>query len=209
LSDEEESKSPVLKVKDGGFPREEVLKQFRGTLFDTKSNNFLGSGMPFNEWYMMMDVLRYDRWHGTQTREEKRRRMKYLIALCAEQARLVKESIQATGISEMLIEDLIAGDWRGVLTCIGMLKFEEERGVFRESQAKRFARFVEIAQETYDTRPKVFCPVCVQPTPKDHIGAFHDGRHICPWCEIVHDDEGNHEDKAKANLKPVKEPASD
>jgi len=205
LSDETERKNPVLEVKDGGYPGREMLDSLKKTLFDTGGDNYLGSGMTFHDWFAMMDLLRYDRWQATQAPHEKRRRMRYLISLCAEQARLVEESIQATGIYEMLIEDLIAGDWKGVDCCIQSLKFEGERPEYRQPQAERFARFVKIAQEAYDTRPKVFCPVCMRPAPKEHVGAFHDGRHVCPWCEVVHDDEGNYEDRAKANLRPVKE----
>jgi hypothetical protein len=89
---------------------------------------------------------------------------------------------------------------------IETLKFEEERREYRQEIAKRFARFVSIAQEAYDTRPKVFCPVCMRPAPAESIGAFHDGRHVCPWCEIVHDDEGQWLERDKANLSIAKEP---
>jgi hypothetical protein len=195
----------MLEVKDGGMPDRKTLERMRGTFLDPKGGNFLGSGMDALEWIAMSNILNFDRWQGTQCREERRRRMQYLIPLCAEQERLVTENLQATGLSEHLIEDLIGGDWNGVKMGIEILKFREERGEYRSLQAKRFAKFVEIAQEAYDTRPMVFCPVCARPAPREHVAAWHDGRHVCPWCEIVHDDEGHFVDKAKANLSPVKD----
>lgn len=206
MSEEDEKKSPVLRVKDGGAGDRDTINLFRGTFLDVHGDNFMGSGLDFHEWFRTMDTLRYDRWFGTQAREERRRRMKYIVKLCAEQERILEEhGLQATGLSEALIENVIEGDWVGVKAWIEGLKFEEEAGRYRSVMASRFAKFVEIAQEAYDTRPKVFCPVCARPAPKEHVGSFHDGRHECPWCKIVHDDEGNFVERAKANLSAVED----
>jgi len=203
---DDEKRSPELEIKDGGMPdRAKIRELFKGTLLDAHGDNFMGSGLGFADWARTMDILRYERWYGNQMREERRRRMKYLIALCAEQERLVAEDISATGLSEALIEHLIEGSWIEVKAYISMLKFEEERHEWRKHMAKRFEKFVAIAQDAYDTRPKVFCPECRKPTPKDSIGAFKDGRHLCPWCDIVHDDAGNWIEKSKAHLAPVED----
>lgn len=204
---DDEKKSPELEVRDGGMPDRKKLRELlHGTFLDVHGDNFMGSGMGFMEWVRTMDLLKYERWYGTQTREERRRRMKYLIQLCAEQERLVEDDISATGLSEAVIENVIEGDWIEVKSWIEHLKFEEERGEYRSLMAKRFEKFVEIAQEAYDTRPKVFCPLCRKPAPKEYIGKWHDGRHVCPWCHVVHDDEGNHVDEGKAKLSAVKDP---
>jgi len=203
---DDEKRSPELEVRDGGMPeRNKMRNLLQGTFLDVHGHNFMGSGLGFGDWSTTMEILRYERWYGSQAREERRRRMKYLIRLCAEQERLVEEDISATGLSEALIEHLIEGDWNEVRAYISILKFEEERHEWRKEIAPRFAKFVAIAQEAYDTRPRVFCPVCRRPAPKEHIGAFQDGRHVCPWCEIVHDDEGEWVEKSKAHLTPVEE----
>jgi len=204
--DDEEKRSPQLEVRDGGMPsRTEIQKLLKGTFLDAYGTNFMGSGLDFGDWMRTLDILRYERWYGNQARDEKKRRMKYLIALCAEQERLVESDISATGLSQSLIEDLIQGDWNSVKSWTTALKFEEENQSWREEMQKRFAKFVEIAQEAYDTRPKVFCPVCRRPTPKQNIGSFKDGRHECPWCTLVHDDDGKFIEKSKAHLSPVED----
>lgn len=203
----DEKNSPLLTVKDGGIPDRKTLKSLHSKLLDLDGHNFMGSGLNATEWFATMDVLRYDRWHGSQTAEEKRRRMKYVVLLCAEQKRLEDEDIQATGLSLALIENVIEGDWNSVTMWIEALKFREDRPDFRNRQAARFARFAEIAQEAYDTRPKVFCPLCVRPAPKDQVAAFRDGRHVCPWCDVVYDDAGTWTKKDRANLSPVEDDA--
>jgi len=206
MSDDEEKRSPQLEVRDGGMPpRAEIQKLLKGTFLDVYGENFMGSGLGFSDWMRTMDILRYERWHGNQARDEKKRRMKYLIALCAEQERLVESDISATGLSEALIEALVQGDWNEVKSWASALTFEEENQSWREEMQKRFAKFVEIAQEAYETRPKVFCPVCRRPTPKQNIGSFKDGRHECPWCAIIHDDTGKFVEKDKAHLSPVED----
>lgn len=203
VSDEGEKKSPVLEVKDGGMPDRQTMKLLRGTFLDPQGPDYMGSGLSFSEWFATADVLRYNRWFGTQTREEQQRRMRYVIALCAEQERLVAASLFACGTSQGLIEKVIEGDWNSVKMTIETLRFNHECEELRTREATRFAKFVALAQEAYDTRPKVFCPVCTQATPRDQIGSFHDGRHVCPRCQIVHDDEGNWVKKDRANLSPV------
>ncbi len=206
MSDDEEKRSPELEVKDGGVPsRKELRNLLHGTFLDVHGDNFMGSGLGFSEWAKTMDILKYERWYGNQAREEKKRRMQFLLQLCAEQERLVSTDISATGLSENLIENRIEGDWNGVKCWIDGLKFDEERGEYRSLMAKRFEKFVAIAQEAYDSRPKVFCPGCRKPAPKQNIGSWPDGRHECPWCEIVHDNEGNWAQKDKANIRAVKD----
>lgn len=202
----EEKKSPVLAVKDGGFPEKGAARKLLGEFFDVDGANFMGSGMTFTEWTRTADFLRYERWYATQTKDERRRRMKHIVALAAEHQRICERDLFATMWSELCIEAVIAGDWNEVKLCIGTLKFEHEGPNIRNVAAPIFAKFVEIAQEAYDTRPQVYCPICRKPAPASFIGKHPDGRHVCPWCKVVHDDEGNYEDEAKANLQAVREP---
>ena len=202
---EDDAPRPALEIKDGGAPVGKQAKWIRENLLDTTSHNFLGSGLTFGEYMTTMDVLRYDRWYATQTRDERNRRMQYLIQLCAEQQRLVDESIQATGLSQSLIEAVIEGDWSAVHMWIQHLTFDDERGSFRSLQAKRFARFREIAQEAYDTRPTVFCPSCFRPAPERCIGSPPNDPHRCPWCDVVHDGV-TVQDVDRSPVRPVEDP---
>lgn len=204
-----EEKSPVLAVKDGGTPKKEAAHKLLGEFFDVKGDNFLGSGMSFTDWNRTADFLRYERWYGTQVQEEQRRRMKYIVAMAAEHERLCERDRFASAWSERCIEAVIEGDWNDVKMWAEHLKFEQEGPNIRNVAAPNFAKFVEIALEAYETRPKVFCPVCRKPAPQESIGKHHDGRHVCPWCKIVHDDEGKWVDKDKANLKPVEDEVDD
>jgi len=201
----EDTRSPVLKVMDGARPRGDEARKLLDGLFDVYGDNFLGSGMSFHEWTITGDVLRYHRWYGTQAQEERRRRMKYIIAMAVEHDRICQQDLFATAWSQSCIEAIIAGDWDELRICTDMLKFEQESEEIRNIAAAKFLKFVEIAEEAYVTRPKVFCPVCRKPTPKDHIGSFHDGRHVCPWCDVVHDDEGKWVEKGKASVTPVED----
>lgn len=194
---------PLLEIKDGEAPVGKQVGILRGLLIDPYSSNFMGSGLDFCEYMTTMDVLRYDRWYANQGREERERRMMYLIKLCAEQERLVEQSIQATGVSQSLIEAVIEGDWSAVQMWIEHLSFGEEHNEYRALTAKRFERFRQIAQEAYDTRPKVFCPQCLRPTPSDKLA--DDGRpHRCPWCKICHD--GRNVVDPIPTLHPVEKP---
>ena len=174
--------------------------------FNVDGDNFMGSGMNLTDWMRTADILRYERWYGSQVQDERQRRMKYIVALAAEHERICERDQFATRWSEACIEAVIAGDWDEVKMWIGSLKFDHEGPNIRSAAAPKFAKFVEIAQAAYDTRPKVYCPVCRKPAPTSFIGKHPDGRHVCPWCRVVHDDEGNYEDEAKANLQPVGDP---
>jgi hypothetical protein len=201
----EDTRSPTLKVQDGGQPRGDEAQGWIKKLFDIEGDNFLGSGMNFHEWSRLGDVIRYHRWYGTQARDEKKRRMKYVVAMSVEHDRICQQDRFATFWSEACIEAVIAGDWNEVKMWAGSLKFEEESPDLRNIAAPKFAKFVEIALEAWETRPKVFCPVCRKPTPEDYIGKHHDGRHVCPWCDVVHDDAGEWVEKDKAHMSSVDE----
>lgn len=204
MSTDDDKPRPLLEIKDGGAPVGKQVGMLRGSLLDPYSTNFMGSGLDFAEYMTTMDVLRYDRWYATQVRDERQRRMRYLIQLCAEQERLVEQSIQATGISQSLIEAVIEGDWSAVQMWIEHLHFGEEHNEYRAIQAKRFERFCQIAQEAYDTRPTVFCPQCLRPTPAQALVDDPDPPHRCPWCKIWHDGTTLVDDPSA--LRPVENP---
>ena len=203
--DEKDTRSPTLKVLDGDLPQGDDGKKWLKTFFDMEGDNFLGSGMTFHEWSRFGDVIRYHRWYGNRARDEKKRRMKYIIAMSSEHERVCAQDRFATSWSEACIEAVIEGDWNGVQSSAQGLKFEDEGADIRNIAALRFAKFVEIAMEAYETRPKVFCPVCRRPSPQEYIGAHPDGRHHCPWCQVVYDDAGKWVKKDKANLTPVQD----
>lgn len=199
--DDKKDHNPLLEVKDGGYPRGESASFLRQFL-DPNGHNFLGSGLSAIEWNATADFLRYDRCFTTQPLEERRRRMHYVIKLAAEQERLVERDRFATRHSELVIESVIDGDWKAVKMWTEGLLFKDEPSV-REVAAKNFAKFVEIATEAYETRPKVFCPVCRKPPPEEKLASWRDGRHLCPRCDVVFDGEGNFQEKARANLQTI------
>lgn len=202
MADDDE-KTPLLTVKDGGMPPKGDLSSFLNGFLDVHGNNFLGSGTSYIEWLQTARFLQYERSFCTQTREEKTRRMGYIVRLSAEQERLVARERFATRWSELAIEAVIDGDWNTVDMWIKELRFEKESPELQELAAANFAKFVEILQETYDTRPKIFCPVCRKPPSEADIKSWVDGRHVCSWCDVVFDDDGKSEPKGRARLKSV------
>lgn len=202
----EDTRTSAQKVGDGGHPRGDEAKRLLGGFFDVHGDNFLGSGMTFHEWSMSGDLVRYRRFLGLQARDERRRRMKYVVAMSVEHDRICQQDRFATFWSEACIEAVINGDWDEVKMWAESLKFKNEGPDIRNIAAPKFANFVKIALEAYETRPTVFCPICYRPAPPEHVGAHHDGRHVCPWCKIVHDDEGNAVEQDKANVMPVDDP---
>lgn len=209
MSDRNEKKkderAPTLKTEDGGMPRGEEAQALLKKLFDMEGDDFLGSGMNFHEWIRLGDVLRYRRFFGNQAREERRRRMKYIVALSVEHDRICQQDRFATAWSEATIEAVINGDWDEVKMWTDTLEFRDEAPQIRNIAAPKFAKFVEVAREAWETRPKVFCPVCFRPAPQEYVGKHDDGRHVCPWCKIVHDDAGEWVEQDKAHVKPVPE----
>lgn len=202
MSDDDAPTNPTLEVKDGGHPGR-ASKSLLASFLDTKGNNFLGSGISFSDWVRTADYLRYERCYITQTREEKRRRLMYLVRLAGELERILDHHLFATSWAEAVIEGVLEGDWKQVAMWCAMLTFEDEDPHVREVAAPIFAKFVEIGREAHATRPVVFCPVCrKQPT---KLRTWADGRHLCPNCDVVFDDSGNAVPKARAHLRPVLE----
>jgi len=207
---EKDTQSPTLKVHDGNSPHGRDAQEWIKKLFDMDGTDFLGSGMTFHEWDRLGDALRYRRWLGNQARGERRRRMKYVVALSVEHARVCEQDRFATAWSESTIEAVINGDWNEVKMWTDSLKFEDEGADIRNIAAPKFAKFVQIATEAYETRPKVFCPLCRRPPPERYIRCHDDGRHHCPWCKIEHDDAGEWvEQEEEGTLSAVPEESDD
>jgi hypothetical protein len=202
----EDTRSPTLKVKDGDTPRGAEAQGWIKKLFDLEGDDFLGTGMNFHEWSRLGDGLRYHRFLGNQARDERKRRMKYIVALSVEHDRICQQDRFATYWSEACIEAVINGDWNEVKMWAESLKFKDEGADIRNLAAPKFAKFVEIALRAWETRPRVFCPICRRPTPGEHIGKYPDGRHICPWCKVVHDDAGEWVEQDKAHMSTVEDP---
>jgi len=199
----EDTRTPAQKVADGGRPRGEEGKKMLEDFFNLKGDNFMGSGMGFHEWSFTADLVRYRRWQASQAKDEQKRRMKYIVAMSVEHDRICQQDRFATFWSEDCIRAVIDGDWNEVKMWADSLKFEGEGVEIRNIAAPKFAKFVEIALEAYETRPKVFCPVCHRPPPQEFLASFHDGRHVCPWCDVVHDETGEWVEKDKAHVQAV------
>jgi hypothetical protein len=203
MTTDDEKKSPVLEVMDGGMPKGDLASKFLGGFLDVKGTNFFGSGMSFPEWSATADFLRYRRSFVTQPLEEQTRRLKYIVALSAELERMRQTDVFATAWCEYTIKTIIEGDWKMVAMWTESMLFKEEIVDIRNLAAPRFAKFVEIATEAYETRPKVFCPVCHKPPPAAKLASWQDGRHVCPWCDLVFDDTGKSESTGRARLHTV------
>jgi len=204
----EDTRTPAQKVGDGGHLRGEEAKRVLGDFFDVHGDNFMGLGMTFGEAMMSGDILRFRRFQAMQAKDERKRRMKYIVAMSVEHDRVCQQDRFATFWSEDCIRAVIEGDWNEVKMWADSLKFEDEGIEIRNIAAPKFAKFVEIALEAYETRPKVFCPICHRPPPAKFLASYPDGRHVCPWCDVVHDEDGKWVEKDKAHVQavPTKEP---
>jgi len=80
------------------------------------------------------------------SRDERKGRLRAVMALSAELERLQAESIFATGLAEGVIADIIEGEW-GSAHNLGMhFTFETEGEHLRTEQAPRWAKFVGIVR---------------------------------------------------------------
>lgn len=91
-----------------------------------------------------------ERWKTSwseQSREEKRRRMHFVLAMAAELNEIRKTNRHATAWCEMAIEDVIIGDWKSMPMHISMFEFKDDDPTYRERYAPIFARFRQICEE--------------------------------------------------------------
>lgn len=107
----------------------------------------------------IMDLLRehtFERicesWFNQQ-RDERKRRLHFVMELSIELAKIKEKMTFSTGLAELGIESVIEGDWKMVKEWADHFSFNEEREEIRLSCADTFARFRELLQHAWETRP--------------------------------------------------------
>lgn len=78
-------------------------------------------------------------------RDERRFRMRVIMALTVELKAIEAVDIHGTGLGQGLIEDVIDGDWDGVEACAGFFLFEDESEEYRARYAPRWIAFRALA----------------------------------------------------------------
>jgi len=128
-------------------------------LLDTQGDNFMGSGMPMQEYMLCLDLDTLNRSFVRQMRPERKRRLKFVILLSAELERIRREvGIFASGLAEGAIEDVLGGDWRRAMEYAKDLDFKHEGGETQEVYGPAYACFAALLQEAFDTRPGAETP---------------------------------------------------
>ena len=107
----------------------------------------------------IMDLLRehtaeriYESWFNQQ-RDERKRRLHFVTLLCAELTKIKETMTFATGLAELGIESVIEGDWKMVKEWAEHFTFADENEQIRQTSASVYARFSELLQQCWETRP--------------------------------------------------------
>ena len=108
---------------------------------------------------MLVDILQahtaeriYESWFNQQ-RDERKRRLHFVMELSIELAKIKEQMTFATGLAELGIESVIEGDWNMVKEWADHFTFNDERDEIRLSSAEVYARFSELLQQCWETRP--------------------------------------------------------
>ena len=148
----------LVRAKDGSKPTFQDLLR-------PNSPNFLGSGMTLSDFLVTSQIRDFVVSFGQQDRPEKKRRLKYIVLLSVELAKIRETTRFSTAFAEGVIEAVIEGAWKLVSDLARDLTFEEECKESPESQEHYqqyqtiFSTFVTICREAFATRPQE------QPTP--------------------------------------------
>jgi type II secretory pathway component PulL len=94
----------------------------------------------------------YESWFR-QDRPERKRRLNFVMELSIELAKIKEQTFFATGLAELGIESVIEGDWNMVKEWADHFTFNDERDEIRLSSAAIYARFSELLQQCWETRP--------------------------------------------------------
>jgi hypothetical protein len=107
----------------------------------------------------IMDLLRehtFERicesWFNQQ-RDERKRRLHFVMELSIELAKIKEHHNFATGLAELGIESVIEGDWKMVQEWAEHFTFTDEHEGTRATYASVYAHYTELLQQAYDTRP--------------------------------------------------------
>jgi hypothetical protein len=130
------------------------LKDKAKEYLDPKSKNFMGTGLTLEKMMQVGLAQSIERAFFRQRKEEKKRRLEYIINLSYELLRIRKHTNFATGLCEIAIENVIEGDWKGVEMWAAHFEFAEEQKELREEYAPLFNAFRRLLLDAHKTRPQ-------------------------------------------------------
>lgn len=145
--------------KEGGS--RELSKDRLSQLLDVESDNFMGTGLSLQEFLLCGKVDELANSFATQDKDERKRRLGFVVKLGAELDRMRSKGLQfGTALAEAAIESVILGDWKMVKDWANDFTFEHEHEQTRQTYAPLYAPFVGLLQEAFESRPKA------EPSPK-------------------------------------------
>lgn len=122
-------------------------------MFGPGSTNFFGTGLTLQEFMQLGMADKVGTAWFNQDREERKRRLNFVTELSIELAKIKETELFSTGLAEAGIESVIEGDWKMVQEWAEHYSFDEESESIRARYASVFARFKDLLQQAYDTRP--------------------------------------------------------
>ena len=120
-------------------------------LIGADSTNFLGTGLTMNEFLQLAQAEKLAAAWCIQPRAEQRRRLRAVIQLSVELARIHETTTFATGLAELAIESVIEGDWKMVEEWADHFTFGDETEALRQRFAPTFAVFRELLLQVLRT----------------------------------------------------------
>lgn len=123
-------------------------------LLGSTSNNFLGTGLTMEQFIQLHTAEEIAASWALQDKKERKRRLHLVMELCAELAKIKERVNFATGLAECGIEAVIKGDWSSVKDWANDLRFLDENEPLQKEYGAVYARFCELLQQAYATRPE-------------------------------------------------------
>lgn len=150
-----------LQKRKGGF---ENTGQKLSEMLDPKTDNFLGSGQTMAEWVAASDLQRLAASFHRADRQERKRRLQYVIQLSCLLQQIEAISIFATAFARGAIEAIIEGDWAGVrLQSTHSQEWDQDFEHLPQEARDLWEAFATVCAEAFDTRPGA----CAPPRPKN------------------------------------------
>lgn len=122
-------------------------------MFGPGSTNFFGTGLTMQEFMQLGMADKVAASWAQQDRDERKRRLNFITELSIELAKIKEHHNFATGLAELGIESVIEGDWKMVQEWAEHFTFTDEHEGTRATYANVYARYAELLQQAYDTRP--------------------------------------------------------
>jgi hypothetical protein len=113
-------------------------------LLSPDSKNFLGTGLSMEEFFKLGRAEKFAASWANQDRDERKRRLKAVIALSIEMAKILETGGFATFWCERSIEAVIEGDWKMAADYADYFTFASESGDLISIERPRFATFREL-----------------------------------------------------------------